>query len=112
MQFDSTGARLLGPTLAGTPIYDAGVERGDLIISVGGRPATSQEAFTAAVAGKRPGEAVDIVFEQRGERRTATVPLVEDRRLEAVTFEQAGRELTRAQRRFRAAWLGSRAGER
>ena len=110
VQFDSAGARVVGPTLVGTPVYDAGIERGDLIVSVAGRPAMSQEAFTAAVEGKRPGATVEIVFEQRGERRTATVALIEDPRLEAVTFEQAGRELTDAQRRFRAAWLGSRAG--
>ena len=112
LQFDSTGARVIGPTLVGTPVYDAGIDRGDLIVSVAGRPAISQEAFAAAVDGKRPGETVEIVFEQRGERRTATVPLIEDARLEAVTFEQAGRAVTDAQRRFRAAWLGSRAVSR
>lgn len=111
VQFDSSGARVLGPTLAGTPVYDAGVDRDDLIVTIGGRPATSQEAFTAAVAGKRPGEAVELVYEQRGERRTVRAALIEDRRLEAVTFEQAGRALTRAQRRFREAWLGSRAAD-
>jgi predicted metalloprotease with PDZ domain len=110
VQFDSAGARVIGPTLVGTPIYDAGVERGDLIVSVGGAPATTGEAFAAAVRGKGPGERVELVFEQRGERRSATVPLIEDPRLEAVTFEAAGRELTRQQRAFRAAWLGSRAG--
>lgn len=109
VQFDSTGARVIGPTLVGTPVYQAGIERGDVIVTVAGRPATDEQAFAAAVEGKRPGDAVEIVFEQRGERRTASVPLMADPGVEAVPFEAAGRTLTAAQRRFRAEWLGSKA---
>jgi hypothetical protein len=48
------------------------------------------------------------VLERRGGRtETVTVRFGEDTRVEVVPFEAAGRELTAAQRAFRAAWLGS-----
>jgi hypothetical protein len=38
---------------------------------------------------------------------SATLKLIADPRVEIVTFEDASRPLTDAQRRFRRAWLGS-----
>jgi hypothetical protein len=60
-----------------------------------------------AIARRKPGDDVPIVFERRGgERVTAMLRLVADPRVEVVTAEEAGRTLTAAQRDFRRAWLG------
>jgi hypothetical protein len=50
------------------------------------------------------------VFERRGARVTSVIRLVPDPRVELVTAEETGQTLTDAQRRFRAAWLNSAAG--
>jgi len=61
-----------------------------------------------AIGRRKPGEAVPIEFARRGgERVASTLRLVADPRVEVVTFEDAGRSLTDAHRRFRRAWLGS-----
>ncbi|HET7321031.1 MAG TPA: PDZ domain-containing protein [Longimicrobiaceae bacterium] len=100
---------LVGATHVGTPLYEAGLERGDVIVSVDGRPVSTAAEVEAAFGAHRPGDQVKVEFEQRAGRRTATVTLVPDPTLEVVTFEQAGRSVTPAIERFRESWLGSHA---
>jgi predicted metalloprotease with PDZ domain len=98
-----------GPVLVGTSLYEAGVAPGDRIVAIDGRTVDSADALTAIVNGKRPGEPIEITFEQRRVRRTAAVPTGEDRALEVLLYEKAGRELTDAMRQFRSAWLAAKA---
>lgn len=96
-------------TLVGTPLYQAGVEWGDTIISIGGRVPESEEEMDALLAEYRPGDVVEIQFEQRGERITSGLTFREDPRLEVVTYESAGLAVTDEIRAFRDEWLGARA---
>jgi len=108
LSFENGEIRVAGPTLIGTPLYDAGIDRGDRILSIDGQRIASAAELDALLASRRPGDTATIAFEQRGKRRTATITLVEDPRLEVVTFEAAGRPMTDEERQFRDAWLGSR----
>ena len=103
--FDARGATIMANTAKGTPIYEAGLDRGDRILGVDGRRMTSREAWTAALDGKRPGDELRVDYESRGSTRTATVRLTADPGLEVVTFEAAGLVVTDAVRRFRRDWL-------
>jgi predicted metalloprotease with PDZ domain len=94
-----------GPVLVGTTLYDAGVSTGDRIVSLDGRAIDSADALNTIVSAKRPGDSIEITFEQRGVRRTETVPTGEDRTLEVVLYEDAGMDVTDAMLQFRAAWL-------
>jgi len=96
-------------TLIGSPIYEAGIDRGDRIISLDGRTVTSEADVAAILAGRSPGDRIQVTYEQRGQTRTATITLAEDPTLEVVTFEKAGMAVPDEVRAFRAAWLGSRA---
>ena len=110
--FDDEGrASITGPTLIGTPLYEAGLDRGDVILSLDGAPLASAAGLAAIVERRPPGARIPIEYEQRGARRRATITLAADPRLEAVTFEQAGEPLTPAIRAFRKQWLGSRSGQ-
>ncbi len=108
---DSSGALVRSPAIIGTPLYDAGVERGDRIISIGGAPVPSDAAWEAIAAAHKPGDVVPIIFESRGTTRTAQVAFAADPQLEAVTFESVGQQPTAAEMKFRMSWLGSRAGK-
>ena len=103
-------AYLASGTLVGTPLYEAGLDRGDRIIALAGRPVRSDDDVNAVLAAHAPGDVVEIRYEQRGREVTATLRLAEDPRLEVVTYERAGRPVTAEIRRFREAWLGSKAG--
>lgn len=94
-------------TLEGTPIYDAGVDLGDEIVSIGGQAMKAAGDVAAILKTVKPGDRLPVVFMRRGARVEAHAIAVEDPRLEVVPVERAGRPLTGAQRTFRDAWLGS-----
>ena len=65
--------------------------------------------MVARVQAHKPGDAVPMTFERRGQLVSATLRLVEDPRVQAIPAEDAGQPLSDAQRTFRDAWLSSRA---
>jgi predicted metalloprotease with PDZ domain len=96
-----------GATLVGTPVYEAGLDRGDVLVSIDGRRIAEAVDVRAAIAGKRPGDQVAIEYEQRGARRSVTVALMADEGWELVPVE--GEALTVGMRGVREEWLGARA---
>jgi predicted metalloprotease with PDZ domain len=107
---DSAGTMVTAATLAGTPVYEAGLDRGDRLLSADGRPIAGEKEWTALLATRAPGDSLPLIYRQRGRRVRAVLGLEADPRLEVRPAELAGTSLTPAQRAFRAAWLGSRAG--
>lgn len=97
-----------GP-LVGTPIYAAGMDRGDRLLTIDGREASSATVLGEVLAARRPGDTVPIAFESRGQRLSANLGLSESPRVEVLAMEEAGQTPTAAQLAFRSRWLGSRA---
>ncbi|MEO7191870.1 MAG: PDZ domain-containing protein [Vicinamibacterales bacterium] len=92
----------------GTPAYDAGLDSGDLILTIDGQPAT-QQAW-AAVAQRAPGDRLQLQVERRDGARTAvTLTLAANPGLQLAPNEALGLAVSETQRAFRAAWLGSQA---
>jgi predicted metalloprotease with PDZ domain len=104
---DSSGVVVSGYPVATGSLYAAGIDRGDVIVSLNGRPTPAGDALAALMAERRPGDVVAVEFVQRGERRTAQMTLVENPALEAVPYEDAGMQVTPEMRAFREAWLRS-----
>ncbi len=103
------GARVASAVPFETPAYEAGLDRDDLILSIAGTGVSTGADVERVIASRKPGDAVSVVFERRGQRVTSTMRLVEDPRRELVPAEEAGQALTDAQRRFRDNWLSSAA---
>ncbi|HEU5051417.1 MAG TPA: hypothetical protein VFU00_13890 [Gemmatimonadales bacterium] len=104
---DSTLLVVSPPTI-GSPLYDAGVERGDRLVSLAGRAMLTSADLDAVLAGRKDGDTVPAVILGRDGRREVAVKLAEDFTLEIVTFEKAGREVNPEIAAFREAWMGSR----
>ncbi|MES2861874.1 MAG: M61 family peptidase [Pseudomonadota bacterium] len=103
-----TGAAVIGAALApGTPLYEAGLDRGDTIIGLGDAAITSQADWSAALATAKPGDEMPIRFLQRGIERGATLRLLADPAIKLVRVEAEGGSATPDQLAFREAWLGS-----
>ena len=100
--------RLSGPSIVGSPLYAAGLDLGDEIVSIGETKVSSPADIDKALASRKAGDEVAIVFMRHGAEKKASARLVEDPRLEVVPFEKAGRTLTDAHKKFREAWLASR----
>jgi predicted metalloprotease with PDZ domain len=86
----------------GTPAFNAGLEEGDTITSVDGKPF---EAFRS----RKPGEKVSLeVTRPTGRTASLTLTFGDDPALEAVLVESTGGTVTADQRAFRDSWLGSK----
>lgn len=94
---------------AGTPLYQAGLDAGDVIDSLDGKAISSAEALTQAIAAHKPGDKVDVSYTGLAGARHATMTIGENPQLEAVSYEDAGRTPSAAQLAFRAKWLASKA---
>ncbi len=103
------GVTLSGPTLIGSPLYQAGLDRGDVILSIDGQAVTSPEAIARIVGTTQPGQTLGITWRSRGVELSGSIEVQANPRVEVVTTESAGGQLTEAQRAFRSAWLGSKA---
>ena len=99
---------LASSTLVGSPLYEAGLDRGDRILALDGRAVATDAEFRAAVEQHKPGDRLTLTYEGRAGRRDATVTVAENPAVQVVTFEDAGMHPTDAQLAFRARWLGTR----
>ncbi len=102
------GLEVRSGTRIGSPLYDAGVDRGDVLVSIDGRVLRTEADWRAAHEAHAPGETAELIYETRGTRETVQVRFAADPRLEVLTYESAGETLTDAMQAFRAAWTGSR----
>jgi predicted metalloprotease with PDZ domain len=93
----------------GSPIFDAGLDQGDVILDIGGKPIAGG-LIASVLKAHKPGDHIPVSFKRRnGSTGTATIIAKEDPSLETVTIESTGGTLTPDQKAFRDAWLGSRA---
>jgi predicted metalloprotease with PDZ domain len=109
LQVAQSAVRVSASVPFGSPAHAAGLERDDVIVSVGDTTVTSVADVEGAIRAGRPGQTIPIVFERRRQRVSATLRVIEDPRQDLIPAEQAGQPITAEQRRFRTAWLGSAA---
>jgi len=106
----SDGLRLAEDALRGSPLYKAGLERGDEIRRCDGKVLSKADDLQACVAKHAVGESVALEYDsRRGAGLKAAVAVVDDPALELVTFEKLGREISDGVKAFRSNWLGSKA---
>jgi predicted metalloprotease with PDZ domain len=105
LEFDGYGATVSENTTTGSPLYQAGIGRGDRITSVGRFEISDEKSWTKMLARHKPGDTVPIAFEQRSASKSASVTFASDPTLEVVPLECNGMPLTRAQESFRKQWL-------
>lgn len=90
----------------GSPLFAAGLSRGDEIVAVDGVEMNADADWTAVVAARKPGDVVEIAYRQRGADKTTRLTFAVDPAIEVVRAETAGGAVTEAQTAFRDAWLG------
>ncbi|NOT08094.1 MAG: M61 family metallopeptidase [Gemmatimonadales bacterium] len=111
LQSAAGGASVTNGALVGQPLYLAGVERGDLITALDGRPVASGAEIDSIVSRHKPGDSLPITFVSRGGANvTATLVLKANPRFDLVPAETAGQTVSEAAMAARRRWLASRAG--
>lgn len=102
----AAGAVVAAGPLIGSPLYEAGLERGDQILALGDLEAPTAGQVTDLATSSTPGTRVQIRFLQNGVETRSEVVFSEDPAVEVVPYEAAGQPLSPEARAFRAAWLG------
>jgi len=96
-----------GP-LVGTPIYEAGMDRGDRLVTIDGKAAASADVVTEVLAAHQVGDAIPVTYESRGMPVSTVLRLAENPRVGVMAMEEAGETPSAAQSAFRNRWLASR----
>lgn len=104
----SAGIPIVTSTLVGTPVYEAGLDAGDVILKADGQDLKDEQAFDDLVATKKPGDKIVLDYHNRAGNHQATITLAENPYLEVVTYEKAGMTVSKEQQDFRNAWLSSK----
>ncbi|WP_294328781.1 M61 family peptidase [uncultured Sphingomonas sp.] len=104
---EADGVTLTLSPAQNTPLFAAGVDRGDILVSLGGQPVGDLAAWNAGVAALKPGMPVELRYRQRGIDRVATLTPEADPTLQIVRGETVGQAPTAQQRAFRRNWLGA-----
>ena len=103
------GMTLNAPTLRGSPLYDAGLDRGDRIVEWDGHAVRTQAELDAILSRHQPGDKLRVRAETRAGRREVDLVLAEPFGWQIVTCESAGRPPTPEMAAFREAWISSKA---
>ncbi len=105
---EKEGLIISSNTLRGTPVYDAGLDVTDKVLSIDNQDTRTMSDLNTVLSHLRPGTAVDIRYLHHGVERRSTIKPIENPTIAVATFEQAGRPLTPAIQQFRKTWLGTK----
>ena len=106
LEFEGKAAMIKDNAIIGSPIYSAGLDRGDQIVAIDRIKIQSQEQWDAALERYKPGDTVTIHYIQREVTRSEELTFVEDNELEIATYESDDRKVSRSKLAFRTSWLG------
>lgn len=101
------GKATLSQTSAGTPAYDAGLDIGDILLTIDGLEIKDQATLTKVTDDHKPGDVVTVTYSYRGQDKTTKLTFGENPALEIVSIEKTGGNLTPAMQAFRDSWLNS-----
>jgi len=106
LEGSDAGVVIAGNTLIGSAAYEAGLDRGDVILAIAGEPVADAEAAAAMIDAAAPGDTLTIRARRRDGEQVVSLTLGANPALELVTLEATGGTPSEAQIAFRQAWLG------
>jgi len=109
MTFSDRGMDIVQSTQRGSPLYAAGIDRGDRIVEIDAKTLRTRRDLDDAIASHRPGDRSTFDVETRLGRKKIEVVWAHAPDVWIVSFERAGKPVTPQITAFREAWLGSKA---
>jgi predicted metalloprotease with PDZ domain len=105
---DQGGVTIVSNTISGTPLYEAGIDIGDKIITLDGKPIKNAKEMNDALQLHKPGEKIEVVYQHRDEEKKVAITLGENPSVSIVPMESTGKNPTDQQKTFRKSWLESK----
>ncbi|MBT6328936.1 MAG: PDZ domain-containing protein [Kordiimonadaceae bacterium] len=99
--FKERDAIVSNPVQVGSPLYTAGVERGDQIVKLGGRSIRSSRSWDRALSRHDVGETVTIEYISKGENILAEITFIEDPEMIVEKMDSS-----EDQEAFLLSWIG------
>ncbi len=87
--FGATHGVVIDGVTSGSPADRAGLERGDVILSIDGRPIKSGDELVNIVSNSEIGQKLDVRYLRKGHEQSATVVVADRRAIVAATNPQA-----------------------
>ncbi|WP_205501913.1 M61 family metallopeptidase [Rufibacter psychrotolerans] len=105
LRFQNDQAIVAQGTFSNGPLYQAGLDRDDALLTLNGQKLTDQKTLDSLLTQHKPGDQVQLEVLQQGTKKTVSVTLARDPELQLVPQEKA----TKAARARREAWLRKKA---
>jgi predicted metalloprotease with PDZ domain len=112
IQVTEMGAEITGPVLRDSPAYMAGLDRGDRVLAVDGRPMKDTKEWSKMLMSHKPGDRSQVRVHSRGLDRLVIIQWQESPELEVVPIEKTHIPFTPEARETRNAWLGRMSGSK
>jgi predicted metalloprotease with PDZ domain len=108
INFEEGNPKITENTIIGSPLYEAGLDREDILLSLDGTDIRDARDLQRIMAAHKPDETIPIRYESLGETYDSTITLAENPTLEMIPYEQADMEVTEEMKAFREKWLGTK----
>lgn len=91
-------------TIKNTPVYNAGLDIDDIIISIDGKNVTQKKEWDDVLAQHKINDVVEVVYKHRNETKKTSITLKESPFVKAAVKAN----VTESENAFRNAWLGEK----
>jgi predicted metalloprotease with PDZ domain len=108
VQYEEKTTKISNNTITGTPLYNAGLDFGDVIMQIDGKLVANAADISEIIAAHKPGDVINIQYKHRNENKTASLTLGENPAAMVTTFEQNGLTPTKEMYQFRNSWLNTK----
>lgn len=109
IDFEGGTATVASNTQVGSPLYEVGLNKGDVIESLGGVSISNGRDLQRLLVAHQPKDELSITYRSLGESYESVIVLAENPELEVKPFEQLEKAVTDKIKSFRDDWLGSKA---
>lgn len=101
-----TGLVIDGSTIRDTPIYNSGLDDGDLIVDLDGKQIKAASDVSKVLNAHKPGDKILLTYVHRQNAIKTTINLSESPRLQIVETEKGSGTINQKLKQFRKQWMG------
>jgi predicted metalloprotease with PDZ domain len=108
VRFIEGKTQLRSNTIPGSPIYEAGLDIGDELLSIDGKLVKNPTDITGILQQHKPGDQIEVRYKHRDEEKNVNLRLTENPSFTVYDLQDTGKALTPEQLSFRRSWFGSK----
>lgn len=108
LEFEGDTATLLSKPFVESALYMAGLNKGDLILSIDDQPVTSYPELNFIIGTRKIGDEIDVSFSHFGNLKQSSFKIKEDNQLVLIPKEKFSIKIKEEEEKLRADWLNSR----